>query len=265
MEVEYPIERDKTASKDISTDRPQPEMDIPKKPGDDKPPVSTPLEPATRLTLDTLKFTQTEFDALLECCQQVELSPRMIKRLVNIYKIFKISEFHASKLGSKTDAQVKAILSVLALSARYPDFTREMFEKLEMEFEQFEMFKQSLKRSKQLAENNPTLQEVTKQKEKELACRERKLKETKIVFLDLSLETDDGYLQGEYRKFNIDAKALLEDVTLAEFDREIFNLVRSFCFFGDIGYSPEDPRRTVHLYQKQTGDLHGADLKTQGG
>jgi hypothetical protein len=103
-----------------------------------------------------------------------------------------------------------------------------------------------------LEEKNQTVQaEEIKSKEKELKDNEKKLKEMKILdfFSDLSLEPGDAYLQREYNRLNLDATALLEDVTLTQFDLETFNLVRSFRFFGDIGYSPEDSQRTVRSHQ----------------
>lgn len=252
MEVERKREENKATSKETSTNSSQgTEIGVTKTTNNDKS-VSTQPDQIAKLTPDTLKFTETEFDELLKCCQQIELSPRKIKRLVNIYKIFKISEFHASKMGKKSDEQARVILSVLALSARYPDLIREVFEKLDLEFEKFETLKQGLKRFKELEEKNQTVQaEEIKSKEKELKDNEKKLKEMKILdfFSDLSLEPGDAYLQREYNRLNLDATALLEDVTLTQFDLETFNLVRSFRFFGDIGYSPEDSQRTVRSHQ----------------
>ncbi|MCZ8026883.1 MAG: P-loop NTPase fold protein [Microcystis sp. LE19-10.1B] len=252
MEVERKREENKATSKETSTNSSQgTEIGVTKTTNNDKS-VSTQPDQIAKLTLDTLKFTETEFDELLKCCQQIELSPRKIKRLVNIYKIFRISEFHASKMGKKSDEQARVILSVLALSARYPDLIREVFEKLDLEFEKFETLKQGLKRFKELEEKNQTVQaEEIKSKEKELKDNEKKLKEMKILdfFSDLSLEPGDAYLQREYNRLNLDATALLEDVTLTQFDLETFNLVRSFRFFGDIGYSPEDSQRTVRSHQ----------------
>ena len=182
---------------------------------------------------------EQEIKALLKCCQRIELSPRMIKRLVNIYKIFKISEQLANKVGKKSPKQTNAILSVLALSARYPDLMREVFDDLDIQFEELK----------------DQLQEI-KQEEKQQELQKLKLLDSlqnTLVFLvkiaEKNKEKDDPHLQREYSRLQHDATILLSEVTLAQFDLETFNLVRSFCFFGDIGYSPEDYEKTIHSDQ----------------
>jgi hypothetical protein len=209
---------------------------------------------------------EQEIKALLRCCQQIELSPRMIKRLVNIYNIFKIRDRLKNKVGQRSYEQTQTILSILALSARYPDFIREVFEKLDIEFEEFETLKNKFEKLKKLAEKYRIIQaEETKVKNIELKVKVKdielkekytELKEKKILkfFPEPFPESDDTHLQREYERINLDATALLEDVTLAEFDLETFNLVRSFCFFGDIGYSPEDSQKARLQKTKKNGE-----------
>jgi predicted RNase H-like nuclease (RuvC/YqgF family) len=160
----------------------------------------------------------------------------MIKRLVNIYKIFKIIEVLSNKVGLKSNEQTKAILSVLSLSACYPDLIREVFDDLDIQFEELESQLEGLK------------QEEKQQQMQKLKLLDSLLK-TLESLLNTSEEKDAPHLQREYRRLHHDATILLSGITLAQFDLETFNLVRSFCFFGDVGYSPEDSQRTVRSHQ----------------
>lgn len=252
MEVEHNLEADQNTIQKVSgSDFQGQKIDTSGESNGSQPLAPTHSEPELNLTLDTLKFTKTEFDELLKCCQQVDLSPRMIKRLVNIYKIFKIREFYAGKKEGKPVQQARAILSILALSARYPDLIREMFENLDLELDELDVLEQEFKKELQeLEEKRQTTQaEEIKNKGQELKSKREKLNAMAILkfFQDLVPNADDAYLRREYKRLNIDAKALLQDITLADFDRETFDLLRSFRFFGDIGYSPEDSQRTVHF------------------
>lgn len=258
MEVERPLEAGVaiTQEGEATGSSQGQKIDGTGKASDNQPLVSTQPEPVPNLTLETLKFTEAEFNALLQCCEQIELSPRMIKRLVNIYKIFKIREVYASKGEQKSNEKVKAILSMLSLSARYPDLMRKVFEDLEMEFEKLEVLKQNVKTKMQEIEQRKMIQEgitsqveVVKNEEKELKDREEKIQGIKItkIINNLPETAVDDYLRRESEKLKMDATALLENLTLAEFDLETFNLIRSFRFFGDIGYSPEDSQKTVHF------------------
>ncbi|MDB9420831.1 P-loop NTPase fold protein [Microcystis aeruginosa] len=190
----------------------------------------------TILTPEKIKFKSEEFKILLECCRHTDLPPRMIKRLVNIYKIFKIIEVLSNKVGLKSNEQTKAILSVLSLSACYPDLIREVFDDLDIQFEELESQLEGLK------------QEEKQQQMQKLKLLDSLLK-TLESLLNTSEEKDAPHLQREYRRLHHDATILLSGITLAQFDLETFNLVRSFCFFGDVGYSPEDSQRTVRSHQ----------------
>lgn len=190
----------------------------------------------TILTPEKIKFKSEEFKILLECCRHTDLPPRMIKRLVNIYKIFKIIEFLSNKVWLKSNEQTKAILSVLSLSAYYPDLIREVFDDLDIQFEELESQLEGLK------------QEEKQQQMQKLKLLDSLLK-TLESLLNTSEEKDAPHLQREYRRLHHDATILLSGITLAQFDLETFNLVRSFCFFGDVGYSPEDSQRTVRSHQ----------------
>lgn len=170
---------------------------------------STPEDGVEALPPQVIKFTQEEFHILLEACEQVDLSPRTLKRLINVYKLFKIVWFRSGKSQSiQTDLNVqKAIIALLVLSGRYPSLMRSVFEDLEIEFEE----KRTSKR------------------------------ELSTFFPEKPNLNTDTYLCREWNRLLHDVKHLkLNSLTLQHLDEETFNMVRSFCFVGDIGYDPND-------------------------
>ncbi|MBD2211264.1 hypothetical protein H6G27_15400 [Nostoc linckia FACHB-104] len=161
------------------------------------------------LPLQVIKFTKEEFDTVHECCQHIDLSPRTLKRLINVYKLFKIVWFRSSRLQDIQEDETirKVIVSFLALSGRYPFLMRSVFEDLEMYFEE----------SRDL---------------------ERNLLE---FFPQKASVNSDGYLYREWKRLCHDVKMLgLNDITLQQLGEDTFNMVRAFCFVGDIGYDPDD-------------------------
>ncbi|BAY66339.1 hypothetical protein NIES22_64780 [Calothrix brevissima NIES-22] len=161
------------------------------------------------LPLQVIKFTKEEFDTVHECCQHIDLSPRTLKRLINVYKLFKIVWFRSSRLQDIQEDETirKVIVSFLALSGRYPYLMRSVFEDLEMYFEE----------SRDL---------------------ERNLLE---FFPQKPSVNSDGYLYREWKRLCHDVKMLgLNDITLQQLGEDTFNMVRAFCFVGDIGYDPDD-------------------------
>jgi predicted KAP-like P-loop ATPase len=161
------------------------------------------------LPLQVIKFTKEEFDIVLECCQHVDLSPRTLKRLINVYKLFKIVWFRSSRLQDMEDDETtrKVIVSFLALSGRYPSLMRSVFEDLEMHFEE-------------LKELHRNVLEFFPQK---------------------TASNNDTYLHREWNRLRYDAETLgLGNLTLEQLGEDSFNMIRSFCFVGDIGYDPDD-------------------------
>ncbi|MDZ8054714.1 MAG: P-loop NTPase fold protein [Aulosira sp. ZfuVER01] len=161
------------------------------------------------LPLQVIEFTKEEFDTVHECCQHIDLSPRTLKRLINVYKLFKIIWFRSSRLEDIQEDETirKVIVSFLALSGRYPCLMRSVFEDLEMYFEE----------SRDL---------------------ERNLLE---FFPQKPSVNSDGYLYREWKRLSHDVKMLgLNDITLQQLGEDTFNMVRAFCFVGDIGYDPDD-------------------------
>ncbi len=169
------------------------------------------------------EFSRQEFNLLLECCKQVDLSPRSLKRLTNVYKLFKIV---CRTRGTKVSSQVQqAILALLALSGRYPDLMRGVFDDIETCYEE--------------------------QRDKTEADRQGKHlhleSHLRDFFRDYSLPESDQYLEREFEKLQHDAlytNILPPNLTLQDMKHEIFNLIRSFSFVGDIGEDPDDYRQS---------------------
>jgi len=167
------------------------------------------------------EFSRQEFNLLLACCTQVDLSPRTLKRLTNVYKLFKIV---CRTRGTKPSLQVQqAILALLALSGRYPDLMRGIFDSIETCFEEQRTLEKAEKTSHPLHLRSPL----------------------RDFFEKYQLTEGDRYLQREFDKLKHDAlqtNILPPTLTLVDMTHEIFNLIRSFSFVGEIGEDPEDYR-----------------------
>jgi hypothetical protein len=167
------------------------------------------------------EFSRQEFTMLLECCKQVDLSPRTLKRLTNVYKLFKIV---CRTRGTKTTPQVQqAILALLALSGRYPNPMRGIFDDIQTCFEENRTKRNAEALHLPLHLDSP-LQEF---------------------FEQYQVSDRDLYLQRELDKLRHDAlqtTILPPTLTLNDLGHDIFNLIRSFSFVGEIGEDPEDYR-----------------------
>ena len=162
------------------------------------------------------EFSRQEFNILLECCKQVELSPRTLKRLTNLYKLFKIV---CRTRAHKPSYQVqKAIIALFALSGRYTNLMRSIFDEMETCFEEN-------RTSRNARESLQTLDLHTPLRD---------------FFKHYKLADNDRYLEHEFLKLKhdaLDTTILPERLTLIDMTHEIFNLIRSFSFVGEIGYS----------------------------
>ncbi|MEM9217057.1 MAG: P-loop NTPase fold protein [Cyanobacteria bacterium P01_F01_bin.150] len=165
------------------------------------------------------EFSRQEFAMLLECCKQTDLSPRTLKRLTNVYKLFKIV---CRTRGTHLDqTQQQAILALLALSGRYPNLMRHIFDSIEACYEE-------QREAEQGQRPYPSLH------------LESRLRE---FFEHYKLEKSDRHLKLEYDKLNHDAlqtSILPNDLTLKTMTHEIFNLIRSFSFVGEVSTTSTD-------------------------
>jgi hypothetical protein len=164
-----------------------------------------------------VQFKQEDLLDLTACCQQIPLSPRSIKRLVNVFKLMKIFWFRADKeadiVRRDQPRPVKqAAMCMLALSSAYPEVMREVFVHLEGLY--------------------------------------RQNKEQSVLFAELSsIKLPPGSahdLAWQMQKYKSDVSTLkmmagdeqdkLAQLTLKDFKLSTFNIVRSFSFVGDPMY-----------------------------
>ena len=188
------------------------------------------------------EFTRQEFDMLKECCRQTGLSPRTLKRLTNVYKLFKVV---CRTRGTKPSLQTQqAILALLALSGRYPNLMRGIFDSIESCYEEN---RQRLTSDLPEAATSatPHRNNGKAQPGSLLLYLDSPLRD---AFKEYALPDCDQYLQREFAKLYHDALETTilppETFTLQDLGHEIFNLIRSFSFVGEIGEDPEDYRNS---------------------
>jgi hypothetical protein len=190
------------------------------------PPVETKApEPPTPLEIDlpaaVIQFKQEDLEDLAVCCQKIMLTPRSIKRLVNVFKLMKIFWFRADKDAGIAErdrprAVKQAAMSLLALSSAYPEVMREVFVHLDV------LYRQGQEKTELFtALNNIKLPPGSAN---ELSWQLQKYK------ADVSaLKAIVGNGQDKF------GQLVLQDLKLST-----FNIVRSFSFVGDPVYWTED-------------------------
>ena len=165
------------------------------------------------------EFSRQEFNILMACCKEVDLSPRTLKRLTNVYKLFKIvCRTRATKPSFRVQ---KTILALLALSGRYPDLMRGIFDNIESCFEERRTPKKAQETLQKLHLQTPL----------------------RDFFKYYQLPDSEQYLENEFQKLMHDAlhtNILPSNLSLSEMTREIFNLIRSFSFVGEVGEDAEN-------------------------
>jgi hypothetical protein len=190
------------------------------------PPVETKApEPPTPLEIElpaaVIQFKQEDLEDLAVCCQKIMLTPRSIKRLVNVFKLMKIFWFRADKDAGIAErdrprAVKQAAMSLLALSSAYPEVMREVFVHLDV------LYRQGQEKTELFtAPNNIKLPPGSAN---ELSWQLQKYK------ADVSaLKAIVGNGQDKF------GQLVLQDLKLST-----FNIVRSFSFVGDPVYWTED-------------------------
>ncbi|OUC14566.1 MAG: hypothetical protein B0A82_11565 [Alkalinema sp. CACIAM 70d] len=160
------------------------------------------------------EFSPQEFNLLVQCCQESELSPRSLKRLTNVYKLYKV--LSRTRGHRPTYREQKAILILLAFSNRYADLMRDIIEAIGSHYEE----------GKHLIEEDGKTETLSNIIHTYLDKYER-------------LNPDSILIQ-DVKKLRHDVNNLVDkDLELKEI-RQIFDFVRSFSFVGDIGadYTP---------------------------
>jgi WD40 repeat protein len=190
-----------------------------------------PSLPPLETVSDVIGLADTEFDILVDCCKQVDITPRTAKRLINIYKILQIIWDTRSKDKQRPqpipaiDAK-RTVIAFLALSGRYPEFMRNLFEEIDVGLES---------NARDPSQADPYNSHIATPLKQLLGAIEPQRK------------AGDPYLRREWQRFTTDITRMLQDpkqtpdpdVCLA-IDRRTFELILSFCFVGDLGYDPDD-------------------------
>jgi WD40 repeat protein len=195
-------------------------------------PEPTPSASYLETVAQVTEFDEAEFQILVDCCKQVDITPRTAKRLINIYKILQIIwSTRSQKALPQTlpsDQDKRVVMSFLALSGRYPTFMRNLFEEIDALLEE-----NNLDNSPQCKIDNPQIQIEMSELIQKIQTQ--------------FLSTADFHAQREWRKFTSDIQRMLKDPTQPKekpvglnLDRQTFELMLSFCFVGDIGYDPDD-------------------------
>ncbi|MBX3056688.1 MAG: hypothetical protein KF770_09475 [Anaerolineae bacterium] len=166
-------------------------------------------EPETDLPVQAIEISPDEYARMKNCCQRIAMTPRAIKRLANVYKLLKIIWYREGNEPGNLE-MVEVIMAMLALSERYPIQMRDLFEGVSREIQ---------------AQSG---QEMAAYIQEQMPKAER-----------------DTYTRQEWQQLVADTAVLMPDIPVSQIDLKTFNLVRSFCFVGDIGYDPGEMMATL--------------------
>jgi len=84
-----------------------------------------------RLPSEAIQFEPEEYAAISESCSALAVSPRTMKRLVNVFKLLKIIWYRQGLEDGPAIDVKKAMLSILALCASYPEVLRKLLAEME--------------------------------------------------------------------------------------------------------------------------------------
>ncbi len=182
---------------DGKTDQ-RPTEKTPKDTADDTPPDSA--DQPERLSPQVIKFHHEDFADLENACVSLGLTPRSIKRLINVLKLIKVFWFRTNQ--NKKQYEIRMVINLLTLSARYPEIMAQAFLNIEL------AFRESEKREGVLGD-----------------------------YLKENLDMGGLISHTQQNSFKTAVDTLkFEEMTLAQFGLETFHLVRSFSFVGDPSY-----------------------------
>ncbi len=152
------------------------------------------------------EFSPEEFNLLVTCCQESELSPRSLKRLTNVYKLYKV--LSRTRGQKPTPKEQKTILTLLAFSSRYPDLMRDILQKIGSIFDQSQ---------------NPDNE------------KETLFNVFKTYLENPAKNSANSYLTEDVKQLTYDFHKLVDEKLELNEIRSIFDFVRTFSFVGDIG------------------------------
>ncbi len=156
------------------------------------------------LPRDIIAFSRQEFEDLAAACDEIGLTPRAVKRLVNVYKLLKIIWYRPNGYPSPARAERRIIVSLLALTARAPLTMRRFLEELAPE----------------IGASNEGFAKVARDK---LAPLRAELPPRDIELIHRC------------------ADKLTVNATPKMVSKANYQLLQSFCFIGDIGREADVP------------------------
>lgn len=168
------------------------------------------------LPTETLHFSKEEYEMIAECCSVFDVSPRTMKRLVNVFKLMKIIWYRDKMGNGPADDIKKTMLSILVISARYPEQMRELLHLMERKYVQEDV----------IADLN-VVEFLTKH------C----LKNKEIALIPQAWTEVSEALSNE--------DLVSQEITFAELHEQHLHLVSSFSFVGE-----SDPQRQVELQKR---------------
>ncbi|MEM7024341.1 MAG: P-loop NTPase fold protein, partial [Pseudomonadota bacterium] len=86
------------------------------------------------LPTETKKFSSQDHALISACCAAFEVSPRTMKRLVNVFKLLKIIWYRQGLDDGPPEPVKKAMLALLVIAARYPEPMRQLLHATERRF-----------------------------------------------------------------------------------------------------------------------------------
>jgi hypothetical protein len=167
---------------------------------------------------DVIQFNERDFEVMRNSCQHVQLTPRSVKRLTNVYKLMITYWYRHGVLLQQGSLQT--MTNLLVLAARYPEITREVFEAMEDQYQLEDQY--------QIEVEQPPDEPISFDEFWEAFIANNELLKNRW----------------DRDKFVASVKALdFKEVTFSDLGRRNFNLVRSFSFVGDFTFSkePESP------------------------
>jgi len=208
---EQPLNPTVPASQRVETPKqPEPEPPVESKPkAKELPPIELPAA--------VIQFKQEDLEDLAACCQKIALTPRTIKRLINVFKLMKIFWFRADKNAGITERDrprpvKQAAMSLLALSSAYPEVMREVFVHLET------LYRQGQEQTELFTALNTII--LPPGSTHDLASQLKKYKADIVALKAIRGAGQDKFGQ----------------LTLQDLKLSTFNIVRSFSFVGDPVY-----------------------------
>lgn len=173
-----------------------------------------------------VRFSQEDFEDVQACCQLIRLTPRSVKRLVNVMKLMEVFWFRTLRHDRERPVK-QSVIALLTLAAAYPEVMVEVFTQMELKFDSAEArisilgdyLDELARETLRLA--GPSLSVLNWQFDR--------LKEdaTAMRLMELPDETVVDFLSTTFETLTI----------------ETFNMVRSFSFIGDPAYTLEDAAR----------------------